>query len=105
VEVPAPPAPPPEAVVEEAPPAPVVYKRGRTLLNVSTEPAGAVLTMDGGRALGRSPHVLDLKTNKPTRISARLAGHKLWTKFIRPHGREMQLDIKLQPLPRARKRR
>jgi hypothetical protein len=101
LEVPAPPAPAEAAPIAAEPgPAPAPAP-GRSVLHITTTPPFAMIQI-GPRRVGRAPRDVDVPIGKPVRVVARLRGHLLWSKVVRPAAAETDVGIELRRMRGAR---
>ena len=74
---------------------PVVAKKSR--LRIATEPAGAIVTVDG-KVVGRGPASVTVGTGDTVFITATLKGHKGWSKKLYVKKKAQSVSAKLEPI-------
>ncbi len=74
---------------------PVVSKKSR--LRISTEPSGAIVTVDG-KVIGRGPASVTVGTGDTVFITATLKGHKGWSKKVYVKKKAQTVSATLEPI-------
>jgi hypothetical protein len=74
---------------------PVVSKKSK--LRISTEPAGAIVTVDG-KVIGRGPASVTVGTGDTVFVTATLKGHKGWSKKVYVKKKAQTVSATLEPI-------
>jgi plastocyanin len=74
---------------------PVVAKKSR--LRIATEPAGAIVTVDG-KVVGRGPAAVTVGIGDTVFVTATLKGHKGWSKKVYVKKKAQTVSAKLEAI-------